>query len=152
MSVAPKKDLVDGEGPHQDGTLRVEHRQHLCGALDLLADPAADCRMIGGVPIGLGQEGFHQILDLPEADAHGEGSRGELQLPRLVKANPQFSVATQGVDFVLEPEILRVQFGPGGVIVECGVEVLFGFTGVNVDRLATAACLPGLLNHRAMLS
>ncbi len=99
----------------------------------------------------LGQEHAEQVLDLSQADAHGERGGGELSLFVLVENDPTFGLARQSGDRLVEPLILGAEFGHD-INVGCVGEPLLDLAGVLVHRLTTASGLFGLSSDGAVLT
>ena len=100
-SVAPKKDLVDGQGLDAVGTRRVQGRQDRAGPSGLGLDPVPQGRMVGDL-VG-GQEQAEEVLDLPQAQAHGEGGGGQPPLRGLVDDGPALGGSLERGDHLEEP-------------------------------------------------
>ena len=101
--------------------------------------------------LGRGQEDAEEVLDLPQADAHGEGGGRQPPLRGLVAADQTFGLAPQPGDLLAEPLILGAEFGHR-VGVGLGGEPLLDLAGVLVDGLAAAPGLFGLPGDGAVLT
>ena len=99
----------------------------------------------------LGQEHSEQVLDLPQADAHGERGGGELSLLVLVENDPASGLALQYGDRLAEPLILGAEFGHDLGVGFVG-EPLLDLASVLVHRLTTAGGLFGLSSDGAVLT
>ena len=127
------------------GTRRVQRRQDGPGAAGLGLDPVPQGRMVGDL-VG-GQEHAQEVLDLPQAQPHGEG--GGRQFLELVLVEEDAGAGRR----------LRRGDGPGprsilgrGIGGRLGGEPLFEFLGVLVDGLAAASGLLGLPGDGAVLT
>ena len=101
--------------------------------------------------VGRGQEDAEEVLDLPQAHAHGEGGRREPELRGLVAADQPLRLAPQPGDLLAEPSILLAEFGHR-VSIGFGRETALDLAGVLVDGLTAAAGLIGLPCHVAVLT
>ena len=97
--------------------------------------------------LGRGQEDAEQVLDPPQAQAHGEGGGGQLPLLVLVEEDRGAGRLLQGGDRRAQPLVLGWEWGH-----RLGSEAFFDLMGVLVDGLAAASGLLGLLGHGAMLT
>jgi hypothetical protein len=90
-----------------------------------------------------GQEHAQQILDLPQAQAHGEGGHGQSPLLGRVTTDQAFGLAPEFDDHLSQPLILGAEFGHrfGDGL---GGEPPLDLAGVLVDGLAATAGLFGL--------
>jgi hypothetical protein len=97
--------------------------------------------MAGGLLSG--QEHAQQVLDLAQAQAHGEGSRGQSPLLGLAKTDQAFGLAPEFDDRLSQPLILGAafghRFGDGR-----GGELPLDLAGVFIDGFAAAAGRFGL--------
>jgi hypothetical protein len=105
--------------------------------------------MIGD--IGSGQEDPKQLLDLAQAQAHGEGGGGQLLLLVLVQEDMGCGHRWLRGDQLQQPLVLGLEsdhrFGGGR-----GGEAFFDLVGVLVDGLAAASGLLGLPGDGAVLT
>jgi hypothetical protein len=100
--------------------------------------------------LGGGQEDAQEVLDLPQAQAHGEGGGRQLLLPGRVAPDRDLGVPLQLGDPLAQALILGPEFGhrfSGGL----GRESLLQLAGVLIDRLAATSGLFGLLGDSAVL-
>jgi hypothetical protein len=98
-----------------------------------------------------GQEQAQEVLDLPQAQAHGEGGGGQLPLLVFVEEDLGAGRRLQCGDHLHQPLVLGSELGHrrGGGL---GGEAVFDLMGVLVEGLAAASGLLGLLGHSAMLT
>src|SRR6266481_783372 len=84
------------------------------------------------------QEYAKQVLDLAEADPHGECGDDQLSQFGIVDEDSRFGLAFQSGDHVVEALILRAELGDdfsGGLAIESSLDL----TGVFIDGLAAAS-------------
>jgi hypothetical protein len=101
--------------------------------------------MVGA--LARGEEDPQQVLDLPQADAHGEGGGGQLPLLGPVSTDQASGLVLEFGDHRSQPLILGAELGHGLV-----GEPSLDLAGVLVERLAAASGLLGLPGDGAVLT
>ena len=137
----PKKTSSDRQRLDPARARRVEDLQRGPGPLARVLDPASQGRMVGD-RLG-GEEHAEQVLDLTQADPHGERRDGQSPLSGLVEAD---QVAGRAAEFGglrsqaldLDAELAR------GVDVTLAAKSPFQLASMLVDGLATASGLLAL--------
>ena len=101
--------------------------------------------------LGCGQEEAEQVLDLPQAQAHGESGGGQLVLRGLVAPDRAFGGPLEFGDRPAQALVLGLKFGHGfgGGF---GGETTLDLAGMLVDGLSAALGLFGLPSHVAVLT
>ena len=143
-----EKNLVEAERLRPGHAGRVGYGEDLPGPLGFGLDPAPDGRMIGRL-LRREQEP-EEVLDLPQAQAHGEGGGGQLPELAPVDEDSVFGLAPVLGDSLPEPVILGAKFGAR--FARFGTKPLLHLAGVLLDRLAAASGLLGLSRHSALMT
>ena len=124
----------------------IEWPEDRVGLLGCGGDPATDGRVIRGVICG--QQGLQDRLDLPEADAGGEGDGGDLVEFGGIAEDGMLDSSLGLVELLTEGLILGLELVKFR-LASRRVESLFDLAGMLVDRLAATSGLLSLAGDGA---